>query len=440
MEKVEPLPVSVEKIEEAAAYLGASESLSFRKESELADSQAFSLIRERYFSTWTTSLMGADLDRLEKLSRDTDLRSLVKTINIQDDCEKNDPWKNVYPFQSEVIWPGDEDDNILSEQIGVQNLRAMLSDGRLLPEIIKIREYRINLSNLHYCPENHNVQAYRHGSLIKAAALLAKDTADDSNLLVTAVNMQRLSDGQREHSYFDNPDASPGMLGSPCIAEITIALSLNRQKRNTGPFSILHSADILTAPYWIEKMLYHAPLLKNLTISPSESWDDIVSSRAVRFKLKQLVIGDSTIHANTIHAVLSGSILSLSSVSFSSVTLKQGSDWRNLLYSFRKFEHLESFYLKFPREEGPRSLPIDFIGFTRAEVSEHCRSGLDWKLRGPADGPRITLIKYHGPDAGEVLARLATHAKVRLPYTAEFLAAYSLKTAQNTSNSTLQKE
>lgn len=44
MEKVEPLPVSVAMIEEAAAYLGASESLSFRKESEFADSQAFSLV------------------------------------------------------------------------------------------------------------------------------------------------------------------------------------------------------------------------------------------------------------------------------------------------------------------------------------------------------------------------------------------------------------
>lgn len=44
MEKVEYLPVSVDMIEEAAAYLGASESFSFRKESEHADIKAFSLV------------------------------------------------------------------------------------------------------------------------------------------------------------------------------------------------------------------------------------------------------------------------------------------------------------------------------------------------------------------------------------------------------------
>ena len=44
MQKAEAIPVSVDMIEEAAAYLGASENLSFWKESELADSQAFSLV------------------------------------------------------------------------------------------------------------------------------------------------------------------------------------------------------------------------------------------------------------------------------------------------------------------------------------------------------------------------------------------------------------
>ncbi|KAL2025290.1 hypothetical protein VTO58DRAFT_103515 [Aureobasidium pullulans] len=219
MEKVEPLPVSVAMIEEAAAYLGASESLSFRKESEFADSQAFSLIRERYFFTWTTSLMGADLDRLEKLSRDTDLRSLVKTIVIQDDCEKNDPWNNVYPFQSDVIWPADEDGNIMSEQIGVQNLRAMLLDGRLCPEIIKIRDYRISLTNLYYCPEDHNRKAYRtagYGQDATAVALFARDIIQGLGRSVIDVKMLRQSTGNlRTLSYFKNPDAPPGMsLGS----------------------------------------------------------------------------------------------------------------------------------------------------------------------------------------------------------------------------------
>ena len=44
MQKAEAIPVSVDMIEEAAAYLGASESLSFRKESEHIDSKAFSLV------------------------------------------------------------------------------------------------------------------------------------------------------------------------------------------------------------------------------------------------------------------------------------------------------------------------------------------------------------------------------------------------------------
>ncbi|KEQ82988.1 hypothetical protein M438DRAFT_39185 [Aureobasidium pullulans EXF-150] len=445
MEKVEPLPVSVAMIEEAAAYLGASESLSFRKESELADSQAFSLIRERYFSTWTTSLMGADLDRLEKLSRDTDLRSLVKTIVIQDDCEKNDPWNCVYPFQSDVIWPGDEDGNILSEQIGVQNLRAMLLDRRLCPEIIRIRDYRISPSNLYYCPEDHNRKAYRtagYGQDATAVALFARDIIQGLGHGVIDVKMLRQStENLRELSYFKNPDAPTGMsLGSSLVIEVTICFSTEFRGCHTGHFPMLRSAEILAAPYWVEKMLYHAPLLENLTISPRASWDDLLSSRPVPLQLKQLSIGSSTIHADTLHAVLSGSVHTLRSISFEQVTLKEGSDWRDLLSSFRTFKHLTSFHIKFLWHEGSRKLPIDFIGFSKADVPEQCQSGLDWKVRGLADDPRISLIDYQGPDAGEVLSRLAPHAKVRLPYTAEFLAAYSLMTAQNTSDSTLQKE
>lgn len=270
MEKIEPLPVSVAMIEEAAAYLGASESLSFRKESELADSQAFSLIRERYFSTWTTSLMGADLDRLEKLSRDTDLRSLVKTIVIQDDCEKNDPWNCVYPFQSDVIWPGDEDGNILSEQIGVQNLRAMLLDRRLCPEIIRIRDYRISPSNLYYCPEDHNRKVYRtagYGQDATAVALFARDIIQGLGHGVIDVKMLRQStENLRELSYFKNPDAPTGMsLGSSLVTEVTICFSTELRGCHTGHFPMLRSAEILAAPYWVEKMLYHAPLLDYIT-------------------------------------------------------------------------------------------------------------------------------------------------------------------------------
>ena len=389
--------------------------------------------------------MGPDLDRLENLSRDTDLRSLVKTINIQDDCEKNDPWNCVYPFHSDVIWPGDEDGNILSEQIGVQNLRAMLLDRRLCPEIIKIRDYRISLTNLYYCPEDHNRKVYRtagYGQDATAVALFARDIIQGLERSVIDVKMLRQSTGTlRELSFFENPDAPPGMsLGSSLVTEVTICFSTEFRGCHTGHFPMLRSAEILAAPYWVEKMLYHAPLLENLTISPRASWDDLLSSCTVPLKLKQLSIGSSTIHASTIHAVLSGSVHTLRSISFKQVTLKEGSDWRDLLSSFRTFKHLTSFHIKFLWHEGPPKLPIDFIGFGKADVPEQCRAGLDWKVRGLADDPRISLIEYQGPDAGEVLARLALHAKVRLPYSAEFLAAYSLKTAQNTSDSTLQKE
>ncbi|THZ50560.1 hypothetical protein D6C90_02480 [Aureobasidium pullulans] len=440
MEKVEPLPVSVAMIEEAAAYLGASESLSFRKESELADSQAFSLIRERYFSTWTTSLMGADLDRLEKLSRDTDLRSLVKTIIIQDDCEKNDPWNNVYPFQSDVIWPADEDGNIMSEQIGSHALGQKTVPGNHQDPRLSHQSHKSLL-----LPGGSQRKAYRtagYGQDATTVALLARDIIQGLGRSVIDVKMLRQSTGNlRELSYFKNPDAPPGMsLGSSLVTEVTICFSTELRGCHTGHFPMLRSAEILAAPYWVEKMLYHAPLLENLTISPRASWDDLLSSRPVPLQLKQFSIGSSTIHADTLHAVLSGSVHTLRSISFEQVTLKEGSDWRDLLASFRTFKHLTSFHIKFLWHEGSRKLPIDFIGFSKADVPEQCQSGLDWKVRGLADDPRISLIDYQGPDAGEVLSRLALHARVRLPYTAEFLAAYSLMTAQNTSDSTLQKE
>lgn len=310
--------------------------------------------------------MGADLDRLKKLSEDTDLRSLVKTIIIQDDCEKNDPWKNVYPFQSDVIWPADEGGNILSEQIGVENLRAMLLDGRLCPEIIKIRDYRISLTNLYYCPEGHNRKAYRtagYGQDATAVALFARDIIQGLEQSVIDVKMLRQSTGNlRELSYFKNHDAPPGMsLGSSLVTEVLICFSTELRGCHTGHFPMLRSAEILAAPYWVEKMLYHAPMLENLTISPRASWDDLLSSCPVPLQLKQLSIGSSTIHASTIHAVLSGSGHTLRSISFKQVTLKEGSDWRDILSSFRTFKHLISFHIKCLWHEGPPKLPIDFL-------------------------------------------------------------------------------
>jgi hypothetical protein len=45
-----------------------------------------------FFATWTTSLMGFDLAQLQSLSIDDRLSRLVKTLVIEDDCTKPDPW------------------------------------------------------------------------------------------------------------------------------------------------------------------------------------------------------------------------------------------------------------------------------------------------------------------------------------------------------------
>ena len=129
--------IPTEAIDEVARYLEALVEVSFRLVCERVSIQEFQdvcigteyllpLVRcdkvvhvlitsvychqgiRRFFSTWRTSLIGPHLSTLEAISRNVELRSLVKNILIENDCDRNDPWNTTEHLQSDNTWSRDD--------------------------------------------------------------------------------------------------------------------------------------------------------------------------------------------------------------------------------------------------------------------------------------------------------------------------------------------
>lgn len=91
--------------------------------------------------------------------------------------------------------------------------------------------------------------------------------------------------------------------------------------------------------------------------------------------------------------------------------LTRHESWRDLLFILgRDFLKLTYFHLAFLRQDSSLSRAVDFLGFTKGQVPEQCRPGLDMPLRGPPENRRLTRITYQGPDAGSVLTEWAKYA------------------------------
>lgn len=105
--------------------------------------------------------MGSSLPRLIAISQDPELRTHVRTIEVQDDCAINDPYNTSHPLRSSEIWPRDTNGHVLTQQIGVKTLRDILTEGSLCPENILMRDYRIASVNFAVCPETARTVDYR---------------------------------------------------------------------------------------------------------------------------------------------------------------------------------------------------------------------------------------------------------------------------------------
>lgn len=112
--------------------------------------------------------MGSSLARLRSLSKDDRLRRLVKTLVIEDDCEKLDPWMiGDFPQvdESTCVWPRDTTGNLYSPRYppgivtageldaGISDIVHLLRERLLRPTRIRVRDYHIDQGNFPLCPE-----------------------------------------------------------------------------------------------------------------------------------------------------------------------------------------------------------------------------------------------------------------------------------------------
>lgn len=302
----------------------------------------------------------------------------------------------------------------------------MLVDKRLRPETIKIRDYRIALMNLRWCSETTKTRDYRAGTTINsdpepaaAAAALARDIIDGADLAIVSVSMRSVNLPLSDDSILHVPKLAQGQthmcLSGPRVLDMTISLSPQHQGQGVG-FSFLRSAELKVAPYWLEQVLYHAPILEDLNLSLGGSPRDTAVFADIPIpKLKHFELHGthSAWHAHSILAILANSKHTLTHISLIQVTLNQGSTWRELLSSIgADFHKLTSLHLRFPRQNTVSqaiSEAVSFLGFTEDAVAEECRSGLELREKGPPDQRRLTWVLYRGPSAGAVMVSLAAY-------------------------------
>jgi hypothetical protein len=361
---------------ERSAFVGACTEAG-------ADDGRLQSILGRYFSTWKTSLMAGDLNRLQMLTTYVQIRDYVKVICLKDDSDEIE----TSPSESSAIWPRHEDGQVAAEALGVGLLKAMLAAQQLRPDRLEIRDKR----------------SARAPSDPETAAILARNILDGADLAVTAFILRK---------------------ESPMTTIIVAELSAKHQGQGTG-FSILRKADLCLSQnlnsYWADQILLHAPALKELSLS---FWQPrhmphtpsfILNNKAWP-TLEKLELCMAMLSAPSIMAILSKSEQSLTGISFRLTTLGNNSTWAELLSRIGNgFPHLTWFKLTHLSEGPIGQSQITFLDLDKdSVVSEPYKTGLKMLQKGSAGTKRIPGVEYGGPDANHVLRIVAECAVAAL--------------------------
>lgn len=363
--------------------------------------------------------MGPALRRLKAISLHAGLRTHIKTICIKDDCDVNDPWNTPDPWQSDDIWPRDDLGKVISSRLGISSLKAMLEDGHLRPETIKVVDYHIHRANLDVrigraSSGGRHYSGFWSFQDATPAGSLAKDIIESVDVAIVSVDMHTVQHMSHENGYVRPLDAAQGSnVVGPDVTEVVIDLLGAHQGQGLG-FSLLRSARLRVAPYWLEKVLYHTPILERLEIYKLDFGDASISGGSSHPKLKRLYIEGSMVHMPTIIAVLASSRLSLTDLSFRWAEVSQGSTWQELL-SVIDLPNLTSFTLeglRQPKGGNDRNRDvISFFGFDQNTLAEEYRGVLQLHERGPPHDKRVTRVTFEGSGAAYVLRELALYAK-----------------------------
>jgi hypothetical protein len=356
-------------------YIEPSEVASFRQSCASASFSTIAETLQPFFATWSTRLVGSDLDQLKSLATDDHLRTLVKTLIIEDDCQRVDPWEK-YEILSlgcaRHFWPRKEAGSMTESPTGIPELARILQKKLLRPTKISIRDHQTYRFNFQMCPEMSRVQ-----DLIKQAVsptatkgvsvpAIARNLVEHTGLDVIYL---RFGDERREvpsnNSCYvgtttPNPFTNNACPCEPHVREATLELSLQYEGPETR-FSNLHSADIdldrdePTPSYWLERLFYEAPNLKTLSLciymQPLGHWR--TKTRVVP-KLTEFYLHATTISAEDFLAMLASSEETLTSIRLKLVTLL--GEWRSVLSLLaNRYPKLDSFrfgaYAKTPTWE-----------------------------------------------------------------------------------------
>jgi hypothetical protein len=377
-----PRLVSAGMVDEWSHLLPGPERSAFVEAcTEAGADDSLQPILSRYFSTWKTNLMADDLSRLQMLATYVQIQDYVKVIWLEDDYNFEEETQSEFS----VIWPRHKDGHVVAEALGVGLLKDMLVAKQLRPDRLEVRDMRSS-----YAPLDPEI-----------AASLMHNILDSTDLAITAL-----------------------FLYKDWTAKTLIVAELLAEYQGQGKgFSTLRKADLWLNQnlysYWAYQILFHAPALKELSLSfkkPRDNRDTLYTSPFILAwpALEKLELSMATITASNIMAILSKSEQSLTGISFCFCTLFE-SPWAELLnHISNKFPNLTWFKLQFIAEGNIGKFRVRFPDLVKdSVVSEPYKTGLKIRQTGPAGNKRTPNVEYSGPHANHVLRIVAECAVSR---------------------------
>jgi hypothetical protein len=392
-----------------------------------------------FFATWTTSLIGSDLDLLQSLSEEHCLRDLVKTLIIEDDSAKVDIWMiAAIPSvdQTYNIWPRNDAGIAVGSDsglgFGIFTLANILRRGLLQPTEIRVKDYRIAVDNLRLCPETDQIRA-RIGVVppdsvdIATVTSLMEDLVDYGNLDVTCLGFGLDATPGGDLRALHKRDAHRFYEVSCCVMDPYVAAASIGlpAKHNTqqARFSTLRDVDVRLDPdgasYWLELFFYSAMNLDTLflEVKDSSTFRPWLDAKRVVPQLVELKLSASNVSAEDLLAMLAASKKSLRILRLRTVRLVGQSKWRDVFTTVAK-EHpgLRSLSIGGLYEDELGSMTVDFPGLKTCVPDEY-RPGLRLLEKGHVFNRRIASVDYEGPHSGVILEKLALCVASRTPGT-----------------------
>ncbi|KAH0283303.1 hypothetical protein M436DRAFT_85990 [Aureobasidium namibiae CBS 147.97] len=403
-----------------AELLEEADEQAFRSACE---KESFHTVASQFFTCLRTTLMDSSLSRLIAISEDPELRKYVKTIRVQDDCSINDPYNTSDPLHSSEIWPRDTSGYVLTQQIGVNTLRDILAEGKLCPENIIIRDHRIASVNFAVCPETTKTVDYRihlrNSPGREPVAAFAKEIVCDLALPITYIEMRAVDHlpPSKDSMLFlwAKQSNEHRALGSPELWDVCMKLlpSCENSTAIAGPFSLLRSAELNVASYWLEQILLHAVNLKRLQLQGSSPWDiPPHPSQTCSFRLTELKISRAAINAGTILSILVNSSDTLTKLCFEWVRLKEESTWAVLLPTIAdRFPNLTVINIQYLRNGEVGTGNSRVVCFDEDEFDGEWRSSMILHEKRRLSLKRVIGVSYEGPHVAAVMRNLALHSK-----------------------------